>query len=125
MITCPNYGELFGNTANECFKCGYHFFKKSFKHRRSNITKRQTNKRTKKKEETKQKETDKQKQLSKNPIFEYKSIVVNDLSNGEIDEVKTQNILNEWAEKGWRLHSVFCSEIGTTLLVFQLQVQGV
>ena len=45
-------------------------------------------------------------------MFEYKVIVINDLSSGEIDEKTIQNTLTEWSEKGWRLHTIFSSEIG-------------
>lgn len=114
MITCPNCGELLGNTVNECFKCHYNFtFKKVMvAEDRTAQRNREAEEQKRKEDEIKQKEIEKQNQLSKNPLFEYKSIVVNDLSSGEIDEIKIQNTLNEWAEKGWRLHSAFSSEIG-------------
>ena len=54
----------------------------------------------------------KRNQLSKNPIFEYKLIVINDLLSGVIDERAIQDTLSEWSKKGWRLHTMFSSEIG-------------
>ena len=63
-------------------------------------------------EERKSKDEAKLEQLSKNPLFEYKVVVINDLSYGQVDNEKIQDTLNEWSEKGWRLHSIYSSEIG-------------
>lgn len=96
MKTCPNCGELLGDAVKECFKCHYNY---------EEVSKR-------KEEESKLKDEAKKDQLSKNPLFEYKVIVINDLSNGQVDNIKIQEALDEWSEKGWRLHTIFSSEIG-------------
>lgn len=114
MITCPNCGELLGNSVNECFKCHYNFSLRKVITSEQNMERRnkQIEEQKEREEKIKQIEEIKRNQLSKNPMFEYKTIVINDLSSGEIDEKTIQNTLTEWSEKGWRLHTVFSSEIG-------------
>lgn len=100
MKTCPNCGELLGDSLKECFKCHCNF---AYEFQR---------KTTERREEAKRKEEAIKEQLSKNPLFEYKVIVIEDLSSGQVDNKKIQQTLDEWSEKGWRLHSIYSSEIG-------------
>lgn len=109
MKTCPNCGELLGDSVKECFKCHYSY---------------------------KYKEDAKREQLSKNSLFEYKVIVIEDLPSGEVNTIKIQQTLDEWSEKGWRLHSVYSSEIGKnaiavvnatinqTVMIFERCIKG-
>lgn len=101
MKNCPNCKEVLGDYAKICFKCRYNF---------------EHNKVITNMEELKEKERlkneAKNEQLSKNPLFEYKVIVVNDLSDGQVNSIKIQEALNEWSEKGWKLHSIYSSEVG-------------
>lgn len=100
MKTCPNCGELLGDSVKECFKC------------HCNVAYEFQRKETERREEAKRKEEAINKQLSKNPLFEYEIIVIEDLSSGQVDNKKIQQTLNEWSKKGWRLHSIYSSEIG-------------
>lgn len=96
MKTCPNCGELLGDSVTECFNCQYSYTYKKV------ITKNEQI------EESRLRQA----QLSKNPLFEYELVVINDLSNGQVDSQKIQAALDEWSGKGWRLHSIYSSEIG-------------
>ena len=114
MQTCPHCGELLGDSVKECFKCHY-----SYRYKRVITGDEQASQRNRqmeeikiKEKESKLKEEAKKEQLSKNPLFEYKSIVISDLSSGQVDNIKIQETLDEWSEKGWRLHSIYSSEIG-------------
>lgn len=91
MKTCPNCGEILGDSINVCFKCRYDFNAGN-----------------------KIREEQKKIQLAKNPLFEYRIVTVNDLSTGEIDDDKIQKVLNEWSGNGWTLHTIFTNEIGKT-----------
>ena len=118
MKNCPNCGEILGDSVKVCFKCRY-----SFAHKRVITSNEQASQRNQQMEELKKKEEErkrieelknevKNEQLSKNPLFEYKVIVVNDLSDGQVNDIKIQETLNEWSERGWKLHSIYSSEIG-------------
>ncbi len=110
MKECPNCKELLGNSVNECFKCRYNFTLKKVitdaEHEERKYQKKEEEENLKLKEEIKNK------QLLKNPFYEYKLVVINDLSNGEVDEIQIQTSLDYWSKKGWRLHSIYSSEIG-------------
>ena len=116
MKTCPECGELLGDSINVCFKCRYDFkYKKvitstEFAAQRE----KQIQQQNKLIEEAKLKEEQKSIQLAKNSLFEYQVITVDDLSTGQADKGGIQNVLNEWSRKGWRLHSIFTNEIGKT-----------
>lgn len=114
MKTCPNCGELLGDSVKECFKCHY-----SFTYHRVITSEEQVSQRNQQLEETRRKEEEKKlkedakrEQLFKNPLFEYKVIVIDDLSSGQVDDVKIQEALDIWSKNGWRLHSIYSSEIG-------------
>ena len=125
MQTCPNCGELLGDSVKVCFKCHYSFTHKrvitndeyaSQKNQQMEDLKKREEELERKKEEFKRKEELKnglkKEQLPKNPLFEYQVIVINDLPDGQVNYIKIQETLNEWSDKGWRLHSVYSSEIG-------------
>lgn len=110
MKNCPNCNELLGDSVTECFNCHYSYiYKRVITKDEQMVKKKQQMKELEKREEENRL---KQAQLSKNPLFEYKVIVINDLSSGQVDNIKIQETLNEWSEKGWRLHSIYSSEIG-------------
>lgn len=119
MKTCPYCGELLGDSVSLCFKCRY-----SFKSRRV-LTKEDLIQL--KQEEEKQKhdrEEHKQLQIVKNPLYEYKVIVINNLADGQINQAQMQITLDEWSEKGWRLHSVFNNELGKTSSAMSIGILG-
>lgn len=114
MKTCPECGEILGDSINVCFKCRY-----DFKYKRvitstefADQREKQIQQQNKLIEESKLKEEQKRIQLTKNPLFEYQVITVDDLSTGQADKGAIQKALSEWSEKGWKLHTIFTNEIG-------------
>lgn len=116
MKTCPNCGELLGDYADACIKCRYDY--KRGRVITSEELAEQRNKRLAEQqkmiEEAREKEEQKKSQIAKNPLFEYQVIIVNDLPDGSINDDDIQKKLNEWSIKGWKLHTIFTSEIGKT-----------
>lgn len=109
MKTCPNCSEILGDSIQICIKCKYNF---KYKKVTSQEEQRQLEKTEHELKAIRQKEASIQ--ISKNPMYEYKVIVVNNLSDGQIDQERIQAELNTWAEAGWKLWSVFNNEIGKT-----------
>lgn len=103
MKTCPNCGELVGDTVDSCFKCRYNF--RMGKVLSSNELKRDPE--IVRVAEQLQKET-----ILKNPVYEYKTVIVEDLANGKINIEAINSILTRYSNERWRLHSVLASEIG-------------
>lgn len=114
MKECPNCKELLGNSVNECFKCRYNFTLKKVITATEHASRKyhQIEEQKKKEEELKLREEIKNKQLLENPLYEYKLIVINDLSSGEVNARQIQTSLDYWSERGWKLHSIYSSEIG-------------
>lgn len=114
MKTCPKCGEILGDSVDVCFKCRYDFRYKRVITNEEFVEQRerQIEQQNKYIEDAKIREEQKKIQLAKNPLYEYDVVVINDLSNGQVDDEKIQRILNEWAENGWKLHSIFTNEIG-------------
>ena len=74
--------------------------------------KRKEEEEIKRKEDLKLKEIARKEQLATNPLFEYQVIVIQDLPEGQVDYVRIQGALDAWSKEGWRLHSIFSSEVG-------------
>lgn len=113
MKTCPNCQELIGDSVETCFKCNY-----SFKYKRV-IDKKNPQ------QEDKIKQEDKDLQISKNPFYEYRVVVVNNLENGAFDQNGVQKTLSEWSGAGWKLHSIFNNELGKTSSSMAVPFMGV
>lgn len=114
MKSCPNCEELLGDSVNVCFKCNYDFnlkriINKNEVNQRRIIAENQQIKAAVLAEERK---LQRERQLEKNPQYEYKSVVIDDSTDGTINNSLLQNILDEHAYKGWRLHSAFSNEVG-------------
>ncbi|MBD5521599.1 MAG: DUF4177 domain-containing protein [Lachnospiraceae bacterium] len=123
MKTCPECGEILGDSVEMCFNCYYNFKlkRKITKDEREENNKKQAEIESQKAEiESQKAEIERQKtnekrfQLSKNPLFEYKVVIVNNLETGEINQIQMKTALDTWSEQGWRLHSVFNNELGKT-----------
>ena len=130
MKNCPECGELLGDTVELCFRCDYNFQlqRKITKNEReeekqkqaeierqqAEIERQQAEIERQQAEVKRQQANEKKIQLSKNPLFEYQVVVVNNLRTGEINEIQIQAELNTWSENGWKLHSVFNNELGKT-----------
>lgn len=109
MKTCPECGELLGDSVETCFNCSYNFNYKC------KVTKSQLeNEKQKQLEAEKLKENERITQLSKNPIFEYQTVIINNLKTGAINQIEFQKTLETWSQKGWRLHTAFNNELGKT-----------
>ena len=50
--------------------------------------------------------------INKNALYEYRVELVSDLSNGVPNYQQISRLLNEYAEKRWRLHTMVVNEIG-------------
>lgn len=141
MKTCPKCGEILGDSVNVCFNCKYDFDLKRVLDG-SEVTQKRLDAENKIKEQMElteakrlahEKELERiqlelENQLQRNPRYEYKSIVIDDDKNGAIDNSILQRTLTNYAENGWRLHSVFTNEVflgnisGTrdqTILIFE------
>lgn len=126
MKTCPYCGELLGDSVSLCFKCRYSF-KSGRVLTKEDLIQLKQDEEKQKQEEEKQKhdrEEHKQLQIVKNPLYEYKVIVINNLADGQINQDQMQITLDEWSEKGWRLHSVFNNELGKTSSAMSIGILG-
>lgn len=109
MKTCPNCNEIIGDSAQICFKCNYNF---KYKQVLTKEEQKQLEKNEEKQKNILQEEANVQ--IPKNPYFEYRTVIVNNLETGEINQTQLQAALNTYAENGWKLHSVFNNELGKT-----------
>lgn len=87
MKQCPNCEEIVGDDVKECFNCHYNFIYKRVMNPNEVMDMRNANERLQQEREEKQREKERQKeaQLKKNALYEYKTVIINDLSTGEID----------------------------------------
>lgn len=110
MKECPNCKELIGDNARSCFNCGYDFI---YKRVRTQQEKRELEQIEKQKRAEKQAEKEKhQIQIQKNANYEYDVDCIRDEDNGSVNILKIKDLIHQYAEKGWRLHSVFRNELG-------------
>ena len=125
MKECPNCKELVGDNVRVCFHCNYDFLlKKVIDQSAERKRREEEEQRIRDAQERQRKESEaeskikgsaintKAEQISKNPVYEYATVVVNDDENGRIDVDYLNNILNEYASAGWKLHSILTNEIG-------------
>lgn len=114
MKECPNCKELIGDNARTCFNCNYDFSLRKVLDRKQiqqikaseYDTQQEILRRSKIEQEIKEE------QLSKNPRYEYKVETIPDLLSGEPDTYKLQQVLTEYANDGWRLHTALTNETG-------------
>ena len=124
MKTCPKCGELIGDDCKECFNCHYNYSYGRIITSREISTERQKAEFQKQQNEEQKIlfEKEKTKQIKCNPIYEYKTVVVNDNSDGTVNEEKIQMILDEYSSQGWKLCFMFTNEVGkssaTTIVSF-------
>lgn len=96
MKTCPNCKELVGDSADTCFNCNYSFYYKRV------VTQ----------EEKTNTLAEKNAQLEANAQYEYATEVIDDNSNGTLNQQAFNSILSVYAGNGWRLHSMLKNEVG-------------
>lgn len=116
MKKCPKCGEYIGDSVNECFNCHYHYsYGRIIKPNEIKNERIKSEKMVQQEIEKKEiLEKQKQEQICKNPLFEYETVIINDNTDGTVDEFKLQTTLREYSEGGWRLHTIFTNEIGKT-----------
>jgi len=94
MKSCPNCGELVGDSVEICFNCNYNFDLHTVM-KNSTIDSK-----------------DEESRLALNPQYEYEVVVIPDRSSGEVDTDQLRRTLSSYASVHWRLHSVFTNECG-------------
>lgn len=118
MRKCPKCGEMIGDNANSCFKCGNLFYEDE-----KNLLKIK----------------------ALNSLYEYKVISLVDDRTGSLSADKLSATLNLYASYGWRLREVIVNEAGknafgagysgisagtnatidTTMLIFERKIKHV
>lgn len=109
MKECPNCGEMLGDTMEVCFNCSYNF-------KYGQVVRKGEEKQAEKeiKERKALQEQEAEAQRLKNPLYEYKTVVVYNLADGQVNLEQIQAELDAHAKQGWRLHLVFNNELGKT-----------
>lgn len=117
MKTCPGCGEILGDSVKSCFNCNYNYtLGRIITDEERQLEKQQQLQIQEEKEKfRKTKEEQRKKQLSNNPIYEYQTIVISDNTDGRPNTEEIQSTLDQWSDKGWRLHSIVNTEIGSTI----------
>ncbi len=117
MKTCPGGGEILGDSVNSCFNCNYNYtLGRIVTNEERELEKQRQLQMLEEKEKFKKKKEELRKnQLSKNPLYEYQTVVVSDYVDGRPNTDEIQSTLDKWSDKGWRLHSIVNTEIGNTL----------
>lgn len=120
MKECPNCKELVGDNVRVCFNCNYDFLLKKVIDQSAERRRREDQERQRKEIEAESQIkvsaiNTKAEQISKNPVYEYATVVINDDENGRIDIDYLNGILNEYASAGWKLHSILTNEVGRNM----------
>lgn len=107
MKSCPNCEELLGDSVNVCFKCNYDFRLKKVVDKKELNQRRITaeNQQIKAAEREEEKKQQRELQLEKNPQFEYKSVSLDGLADGTVNNYTLQDTLDKYSGEGWKLHS--------------------
>lgn len=114
MKECPKCHELVGDAVTRCFNCQYDFIKKRVLSSSELTSQREAEMQNSQNylKELEQLESQKVIQIQKNAKYEYEVVIVDDLSNGCINNLELTHRLDEYSREGWRLHSVINNEIG-------------
>ena len=103
MKNCPNCNEWVGDNVTTCFNCQYDFRLKMV----PSVTERQNMAETIRKIKNRKSDV-----LRKNAEYEYQTEFIKDNADGTTDRDAINSCLKMYASQGWRLHSIFCNEIG-------------
>lgn len=107
MKTCPKCNEIVGDSVNKCFNCNYSFELKRV------VTKDEINEMARLVEEKKQREKiEFETNRTKNALYEYEVVVLQDKSTGGFNVDEYIRILSKYSAEGWQLKFVFSNEIG-------------
>ena len=123
---CPNCHELVGENLEECFNCKYNFKLQRVKTEEEEQQERvERQEKERQAQEAREKEQEKRVQelklqqlhldnINKNPLYEYSVELVPDLSTGVPNYDRIRSVLNEYASRRWRLHTMVVNEVGKT-----------
>ena len=107
MKTCPKCKELVGDNVDSCFNCNYNFILKRVPSYEETIEFQENIAAVKKKQEEERIEL-----IKSAPRYEYTTARIIDNADGSTNQMQLQSVLMEYANAGWKLHSVTTNEIG-------------
>ena len=107
MKTCPKCKELVGDNVDSCFNCNYNFILKRVPSYEETIEFQENIAAVKKKQEEERIEL-----IKSTPRYEYTTARIIDNADGSTNQMQLQSVLMEYANAGWKLHSVITNEIG-------------
>lgn len=107
MKTCPKCKELVGDDVDSCFNCNYNFILKRVPSYEETIEFQENIAAVKKKQEEERIEL-----IKSAPRYEYTTARIIDNADGSTNQMQLQSVLMEYANAGWKLHSVITNEIG-------------
>ena len=107
MKTCPKCKELVGDNVDSCFNCNYNFILKRVPSYEETIEFQENIAAVKKKQEEERIEL-----IKSAPRYEYTTARIIDNADGSTNQMQLQSVLMEYANDGWKLHSVITNEIG-------------
>lgn len=110
MRNCPNCNELVGDNVTTCFNCQYDFRLKMVPSAQQRVQQQVELARYERNE--REKKAQKWAVIRKNAEYEYKTEIIQDRSDGTLNKDAINCCLEKYASDGWRLHSIFCNEIG-------------
>lgn len=106
MKTCPKCKELVGDNVDSCFNCNYNFILKRVPSYEETIEFQENIAAVKKKQEEERIEL-----IKSAPRYEYTTARIIDNADGSTNQMQLQSVLMEYANAGWKLHSVITNEI--------------
>ena len=114
MKKCPNCGELVGDSVSKCFNCFFDMTnpeanKLAEQHRKEKERERQRIAEENRIKEIRKKE---EKIFSINSMYEYDIVSIPDLQTGETNLIMMKSVITQYAQKGWRVHTIYTNEIG-------------
>ena len=126
MPECPNCHQYYFGKPDQCPKCYYHFMARRVIKPEDNsdeqirMLQEQELRRRIAEEEKRKREMEKKRQedewrrhaLLNNPHYEYETVFIEDEHDGTLSKTKLNRALKQYADDGWRLHSIFTNELG-------------
>ena len=105
MPNCPNCNAFYFGSPEACPECHYNFAAKR-------VIQPNTVRPEQIKAEIAKAEVTKEKTLLQNPRYEYHTEFIADNALGRLDQSKLDEVLNKYADNGWKLHTIFVNETG-------------
>lgn len=127
MKQCPKCKESLGDNVKICFNCQYNFVLQRVS--RADEVKdermrqeQEVNQMLEQKERLKK---IKEEQILKNPMYEYALEIVNDNNDGTVNGYALNQMITQYAETGWRLHSISMNEVGKNASASLIGIFGI